>query len=190
VNRGPQLYLRIDTRVGRFVLRQRIRAGPRPGLTRCARWPATALRLPRPWRRPCSTRRPDGSWILMDYVEGGMWTPPRLQAPSECCPTPESIVGSSWRLRRLIFNPLPLRLSVCPDHSIACGIRFAWFADSVAARQGDCHSSDEAADVWSQACPGPPRSSCQSLLGGGRALAAGRISTPQIGPGRHDDACP
>jgi hypothetical protein len=24
---------------------------------------------------------PDGSWILMDYVDGGMWTPPRLQAP-------------------------------------------------------------------------------------------------------------
>ena len=24
---------------------------------------------------------PDCSWILMDYVEGGMWTPPRLQAP-------------------------------------------------------------------------------------------------------------
>jgi aminoglycoside phosphotransferase (APT) family kinase protein len=24
---------------------------------------------------------PDGSWILMDFVEGGMWTPPRLQAP-------------------------------------------------------------------------------------------------------------
>ena len=24
---------------------------------------------------------PDGSWILMEYVEGGMWTPPRLQAP-------------------------------------------------------------------------------------------------------------
>ena len=26
---------------------------------------------------------PDGSWILMDYVEGGMWTPPRLQAPED-----------------------------------------------------------------------------------------------------------
>ena len=24
---------------------------------------------------------PDGSWILMDYVEGGSWTPPRLQEP-------------------------------------------------------------------------------------------------------------
>jgi hypothetical protein len=24
---------------------------------------------------------PDGTWILMDYVEGGMWTPARLQAP-------------------------------------------------------------------------------------------------------------
>jgi thiamine kinase len=73
--------LRIDTRVGRFVLRQRIREGPRPGAdplreVACHRAAAGAGVAP-----AVLDAAPDGSWILMDYVEGGMWTPPRLQAP-------------------------------------------------------------------------------------------------------------
>src|SRR5262250_1317481 len=73
--------LRIDTRVGRFVLRQRIQEGPRPGAdplgeVACHRAAAAAGVAP-----AVLDAAPDGSWILMDYVEGGMWTPPRLQAP-------------------------------------------------------------------------------------------------------------
>jgi len=73
--------LRIDTRVGRFVLRQRIGVGPRPGAdplreVACHRAAAAAGVAP-----AVLDAAPDGSWILMDYVEGGMWTPPRLQAP-------------------------------------------------------------------------------------------------------------
>src|SRR5262249_56447537 len=73
--------LRIDTRVGRFVLRQRVREGPRPGAdplreVACHRAAAAAGVAP-----AVLDAAPDGSWILMDYVEGGMWTPPRLQAP-------------------------------------------------------------------------------------------------------------
>src|SRR5260370_40926571 len=85
--------LRIDTRVGRFVLRQRIREGPRPGANplgevachraaagagevACHRAAAGAGVAP-----AVLDAAPDGSWILMDYVEGGMWTPPRVQAP-------------------------------------------------------------------------------------------------------------
>src|SRR5215831_1551863 len=73
--------LRIDTRVGRFVLRQRIREGSRPGAdplreVACHRAAAAAGVSP-----TVLDAAPDGSWILMDYVEGGMWTPPRLQAP-------------------------------------------------------------------------------------------------------------
>jgi aminoglycoside phosphotransferase (APT) family kinase protein len=72
--------LRIDTRAGRFVLRQRIREGPRPGAdplreVACHRAAAAAAVAP-----AVRDAAPDGSWILMDYVEGGMWTPPRLQA--------------------------------------------------------------------------------------------------------------
>src|SRR5215470_1989099 len=72
--------LRIDTRVGRFVLRQRIREGPRPGAdplreVACQRAAAAAGVAP-----AVLEAAPDGSWILMDYVEGGVWTPPRLQA--------------------------------------------------------------------------------------------------------------
>jgi aminoglycoside phosphotransferase (APT) family kinase protein len=72
--------LRIDTPAGRFVLRQRIWQGPRPG--------ADSLREVA-WHRTAAAAgvapavldaAPDGSWILMDYVEGGMWDPSRLQA--------------------------------------------------------------------------------------------------------------
>jgi aminoglycoside phosphotransferase (APT) family kinase protein len=80
---GPNVNrnLRIDTRVGRFVLRQRIREGPRPGAdplreVACHRAAAAAAVAP-----AVLDAAPDGSWILMDYVEGAMWTPPRLQAP-------------------------------------------------------------------------------------------------------------
>src|SRR5260370_14112250 len=72
--------LRIDTRVGRFVLRQRIREGPRPGAdplreVACHRAAAAAAVAP-----ALLDAAPDGGLILMDYVEGGVWSPPRLQA--------------------------------------------------------------------------------------------------------------
>ena len=71
----------IDTRLGRFVLRQRIRKGPRPGadpLREVAIHRAAAAAGVAP---AVLDTAPDCSWILMDYVEGGMWTPPRVQAP-------------------------------------------------------------------------------------------------------------
>jgi aminoglycoside phosphotransferase (APT) family kinase protein len=73
--------LRIDTSAGRFVLRQRIWEGPRPGAdslreVACHRTAAAAGVAP-----AVLDAAPDGSWILMDYVEGGMWNPSRLQAP-------------------------------------------------------------------------------------------------------------
>jgi hypothetical protein len=73
--------LRIDTREGRFVLRERIRKGPRPGAdplreVACHRAAAGAGVAP-----AVLDSAPDGGWTLMGYVEGGMWTPARLQAP-------------------------------------------------------------------------------------------------------------
>jgi hypothetical protein len=72
--------LRIDTRAGRFVLRQRIWEGPRPGAdslreVACHRTAAAAGLAP-----AVLDAAPDGHWILMDYIEGGMWTPMQLQA--------------------------------------------------------------------------------------------------------------
>jgi thiamine kinase len=79
--RSVNLKLRIDTRVGRFVLRQRIPEGPRPGAdplreVACHRAAAAAGVAP-----AVLDAALDGSWLLMEYVEGRMWTPPRLQAP-------------------------------------------------------------------------------------------------------------
>src|SRR5580704_15350753 len=72
--------LRIDTRAGSFVLRQRIWEGPRPGAdslreVACHRAAAAVGVAP-----AVLDAAPDGCWILMDYIEGAMWTPMRLQA--------------------------------------------------------------------------------------------------------------
>jgi aminoglycoside phosphotransferase (APT) family kinase protein len=72
--------LLIDTPAGRFVLRQRIREGPRPGAdslreVTCHRAAAAAGVAP-----AVLDAAPDGCWILMDYIEGGTWTSVQLQA--------------------------------------------------------------------------------------------------------------
>src|SRR5580693_864791 len=72
--------LRIDTLAGRFVLRQRIWEGPRPGAdslreVACHRAAADVGVAP-----AVLDAAPDGCWILMDFIEGAMWTPTLLQA--------------------------------------------------------------------------------------------------------------
>jgi thiamine kinase len=78
--RNVNRILRIDTQAGRFVLRQRVRHEPRPGAdplreVACHRAAADAGVAP-----AMLDAAPDGNWILMDYVDGGAWTPTRLQA--------------------------------------------------------------------------------------------------------------
>ena len=55
---------------------------------------------------------PDGDWILMDYVEGGMWTPPRLQAT-------EGLRTLGARLQRLHAITPPKGLAAFDPVSIA-----------------------------------------------------------------------
>src|SRR5215831_15527211 len=106
--------LRIDTRVGRFVLRQRIGVGPRPGAdplreVACHRAAAAAGVAP-----AVLDAAPDGSWILMDYIEGGMWAPPRLQAP-------EGLRTLGACLQRLHAITPPKALAAFDPVSIATG---------------------------------------------------------------------
>jgi aminoglycoside phosphotransferase (APT) family kinase protein len=106
--------LRIDTRAGRFVLRQRIWEGPRPGAdslreVACQRTAAAAGVAP-----AVLDAASDGSWILMDYVEGGMWTPPRLQ-------TPEGLRTLGACLQRLHATTPPPGLAAFDPMSIATG---------------------------------------------------------------------
>jgi aminoglycoside phosphotransferase (APT) family kinase protein len=106
--------LRIDTRAGRFVLRQRISEGPRPGADSlrelaCHRAAAAAGVAP-----AVLDAAPDGSWILMDYVEGGMWNPPRLQAP-------DGLRTLGVCLRRLHGETPPTGLAAFDPGSIATG---------------------------------------------------------------------
>ena len=118
--------LRIDTRVGRFVLRQRIRDGPRPGAdplreVACHRAAAAAGVAP-----AVLDAAPDCSWILMDYVEGGIWTPPRLQAS-------EGLRTLGARLQRLHAITPPNGLGAFDPVSIATGQAQAIFERDPAA---------------------------------------------------------
>ncbi len=106
--------LRIDTRAGRFVLRQRIWEGPRPGADSlrevgCHRAAAAAGVAP-----AVLDAAPDGRWILMDYIEGGMWTPAQLQAA-------EGLRTLGARLRRLHAITPPKGLAAFDPVSIATG---------------------------------------------------------------------
>src|SRR6516225_5391632 len=106
--------LRIDTRLGRFVFRQRLREEPRPGAeplreVACQRAAAVAGVAP-----AVLDAAPDGSWILMDYIAGGMWTPLRLQAP-------EGLRTMGACLQRLHTITPPKGLAVFDPVSIATG---------------------------------------------------------------------
>jgi aminoglycoside phosphotransferase (APT) family kinase protein len=106
--------LRIDTRAGRFVLRQRIGEGPRPGAdslreVACHRAAAAAGVAP-----AVRDAAPNGRWILMDYIEGGMWTPMQLQAA-------EGLRALGARLQRLHAITPPKGLAAFDPVSIATG---------------------------------------------------------------------
>ncbi len=123
--------LRIDTRAGRFVLRQRISQGPRPGAdalreVACHRAAAAAGAAP-----AVLDAAPDGSWILMDYVEGGMWSAPRLQ---EC----EGLRSLGACLQRLHAMAPPAGFAAFDPASIAMGFARAILErDPAAAGQVD-----------------------------------------------------
>jgi hypothetical protein len=106
--------LRIDTRAGRFVLRQRICDGARPGADSlrevvCHRAAAAAGVAP-----TVLDSAPDGHWILMDYIEAGMWTPMQLQ-------TAEGLRTLGTRLQRLHAITPPTGLAASDPVSIAAG---------------------------------------------------------------------
>jgi hypothetical protein len=106
--------LRIDTRVGRFVLRQRIWDGPRPGadsLREVACHCAAAAAGVAP---AVLDAAPDGRWILMDYIEGGMWTATQLQAAG-------GLRTLGARLRRLHAISPPRGLAAFDPVSVATG---------------------------------------------------------------------
>jgi thiamine kinase len=129
--RKVNLNLRIDTRAGRFVLRQRISEGPRPGADSlrelaCHRAAAAAGVAP-----AVLDAAPDGSWILMNYVEGGMWNPPRLQ-------TREGLRTLGACLQRLHAIAPPPDLAAFDPGSIATGqARAILERDPAAAEQVD-----------------------------------------------------
>ena len=123
--------LRIDTRAGRFVLRQRIEEGPRPGAdslreVACHRAAAAVGVAP-----AVLDAAPDGGWILMDYIEGGTWTPMQLQSA-------EGLRTLGARLQRLHAITPPKDVAAFDPGSIATGqARAILERDPAAAAQVD-----------------------------------------------------
>ena len=75
--------LALRTGAGRFVLRLRLSLLPRPGADgaqelQCQRHAAAAGLAP-----AVLDAAPDASWVLMDYVEGPMWTRESLAVPAQ-----------------------------------------------------------------------------------------------------------
>src|SRR5260370_34280805 len=68
--------LRIDTRVGRFVLRQRIPEGPRPGANPLGEVPCHRASAGAGVAPPRLHPPPRGSWTLLGHAAGGA-RPPR-----------------------------------------------------------------------------------------------------------------
>jgi aminoglycoside phosphotransferase (APT) family kinase protein len=106
--------LRIDTRAGRFVLRQRIWEGPRPGADSLREVACQCAAAAAGVAPAVLDAAPDGRWILMDYVEGGMWTPMQLQAA-------EGLRTLGARLRRLHALTPPKGLAAFDPVFIATG---------------------------------------------------------------------
>jgi thiamine kinase len=129
--RNANRNLRIDTRAGRFVLRQRIREGPRPGadpLREVACHCAAAAAGIAPAVLDAAS---DGRWILMDYIEGGTWTPMQLL-------TSEGLRTLGARLQRLHAITPPKGLAAFDPVSIAAGQAHAILErDPAAAAQVD-----------------------------------------------------
>jgi len=96
------------------VLRQRIEEGPRPGAdslreVACHRAAAAVGVAP-----AVLDAAPDGGWILMDYIEGGTWTPMQLQSA-------EGLRTLGARLQRLHAITPPKDVAAFDPGSIATG---------------------------------------------------------------------
>lgn len=106
--------LRIDTRAGRFVLRQRILEGPRPGADPLRELACHCAAAAAGLAPAVFDAASDGRWILMDYIEGGPWTPVQLLAF-------EGLRALGARLQRLHAITPPEGLAAFDPVCIAVG---------------------------------------------------------------------
>ncbi|MEO6078953.1 MAG: phosphotransferase [Steroidobacteraceae bacterium] len=76
--RGCNLVLRIDTDAGRFVLRQRQPPLNRPGSAARTELHSQMIAAAAGLAPRLINAAPDGSWLLMDFIDGELWTETEL----------------------------------------------------------------------------------------------------------------
>src|SRR5690606_31809590 len=77
---GRNEVLRIDTAEGRFVWRRRLPPVDRPGAAAGTELAAHRLAAAAGLAPQVLHAAPDGSWILMEYVDGAEWSPDQLRS--------------------------------------------------------------------------------------------------------------
>jgi thiamine kinase len=112
--RGCNLVLRVDTRAGRFVLRQRQPPLDRPGAAaqmelRSQMTAAAAGLAPR-----IINAAQDGHWLLMDYIDAPVWTEQQLLSDT-------GVERLGFRLAQLHALPVPAGLAAFDPARIATG---------------------------------------------------------------------
>ena len=98
--RGCNSVLRVDTREGRFVLRQRHLPLDRPGSFARMELVAHTVAARSGFAPRVIDAAPDGSWMLMPYVEDELWTEARLLSN-------EGVETLGERLAQLHALPFP-----------------------------------------------------------------------------------
>lgn len=77
---GRNEVLRIDTAEGRFVWRRRLPPVDRPGAAASTELAAHRVAAAAGLAPQVLRAAPDGSWILMEYVDGAEWSPDQLRS--------------------------------------------------------------------------------------------------------------
>lgn len=111
---GRNLVLRVDTSSGRFVLRCRLPPRDRPGAAALTELRAHGLAAAAGLAPAVLDAAPDGSWILMEYIDAPCWTPAQL-----CSVHGVQQLGS--RLAMLHALAVPAGVPVADPEAMAAG---------------------------------------------------------------------
>lgn len=99
--RGCNQVCRVDTDAGRFVLRQRRRPLDRPGAAAQTELRSQMAAAAAGFAPRIITAAPDGSWLLMDFIDAPLWTEDQLHSP-------EGVERLGLRLAQLHGLPVPM----------------------------------------------------------------------------------
>jgi aminoglycoside phosphotransferase (APT) family kinase protein len=111
---GRNVVVRVETALGRFVMRQRLAPVNRPGALALTELRAHRLAAGAGLAPPILDAADDGSWILMEHVDAPPWSPVQLESQRGL----ERLGGF---LRKLHAQAIPVDLPVADAPAMARG---------------------------------------------------------------------